>query len=183
MEPDEEVVEERPRRRRRRRMGRRLGQGLIGLALIVAGLAGGIVWSERRGVPKSAADRSSENPSPGGGSMPAMPGMPAKASAPAGDEVVEVSLTPEAIERAGIKMAVIGAQSTASGITVPGTVTTNVYRDTKVNSLVGGVMREVSAELGAAVTRGQPLAVIFSAELAEAQMKYLSMQADRKSVV
>src|SRR5207249_10279540 len=31
--------------------------------------------------------------------------------------------------------------------------------------------------LGSAVTRGQPLAVIFSAELAEAQMKYLSMQA------
>jgi RND family efflux transporter MFP subunit len=177
MEPDDEVVEERPRRRPRRRMGRRLGQGLIGLALIAAGLAGGIVWSERRGVPKPAADRSSENPSPGGGSMPAMPGMPAKASAPAGDEVVEVSLTPEAIERAGIKMAVIGAQATASGITVPGTVTTNAYRDTKVNSLVGGVVREVSAELGAAVSRGQPLAVIFSAELAEAQMKYLSMQA------
>jgi cobalt-zinc-cadmium efflux system membrane fusion protein len=177
MEPDEEVVQERPRRRQRRRMGRRLGQGLIGLALIAAGLAGGIVWSERRGAPRPAADRSSENPSAGGGSMPAMPGMPAKAPAPAGDEVVEVSLTPEAIERAGIKTAVIGAQAVVSGITVPGTVTTNAYRDTKVNSLVGGVVREVSVDLGSAVSRGQALAVIFSAELADAQMKYLSMQA------
>src|SRR3989454_3689674 len=64
-----------------------------------------------------------------------------------------------------------------STVTVPATVTSNAYRDTKVNSLVGGVVRVVSAELGSAVTRGQPLAVIFSAELAEAQMKYLSMQA------
>src|SRR2546428_10741069 len=64
-----------------------------------------------------------------------------------------------------------------SMVTVPATVTSNAYRDTKVNSLVGGVVRVVSAELGSAVTRGQPLAGIFSAELAEAQMKYLSMQA------
>ena len=35
----------------------------------------------------------------------------------------------------------------------------------------------MGAELGSSVKRGQPLAVIFSAELAEAQMKYLSMQA------
>jgi len=88
-----------------------------------------------------------------------------------------VSLTPEAIERAGIKTAVVGAQSTVSGVTVPGTVTTNAYRDTKVNSLVGGVVRQVSADLGAVVNRGQPLAVVFSAELADAQVKYLSMQA------
>src|SRR2546428_9263670 len=64
-----------------------------------------------------------------------------------------------------------------STVTVPATVTSNAYRDTKVNSLVGGVVRVVSAELGSAVTRGQPLAVIFSAEQAEAQMKYLSVQA------
>jgi RND family efflux transporter MFP subunit len=60
---------------------------------------------------------------------------------------------------------------------VPATVTSNAYRDTKVNALVGGVVRQVGAELGASVTRGQPLAVIFSAELADAQTKYVSMQA------
>jgi len=62
-------------------------------------------------------------------------------------------------------------------ITVPATVTSNAYRDTKVNALVGGIVRQVSAELGASVGRGQPLAVIFSSELADAQMKYLSMRA------
>src|SRR5207247_9665527 len=59
----------------------------------------------------------------------------------------------------------------------PGTVPTNAYRGTKVNSLVGGVVRQVSADLGATVSRGQPLAVVLSAELADAQVKYLSMQA------
>jgi len=103
--------------------------------------------------------------------------MPAKAPPSAGEEAVEVSLTPDAIERAGIKTAVVGTQATMSALTVPGTVTSNAYRDTKVNSLVGGIVRQVSADLGAVVSRGQPLAVIFSAELAETQMKYLSMQA------
>jgi len=154
-------------------MRRRLWQGLIGIALIAAGLVSGVVWSERRGAQKQTAS----SPSAPTGAMPAMPGMPAKAAAPSSDDAVEVSLTPEAIERAGIKTAVVGAQSTASGITVPGTVTTNAYRDTKVNSLVGGVVRAVSADLGAIVSRGQPLAVVFSAELADAQVKYVSMQA------
>src|SRR5437879_10240432 len=93
------------------------------------------------------------------------------------DEAVEVTLTPEAIERARIKTVVVRSGPAVLTVTVPATVTSNAYRDTKVNSLVGGVVRVVSAELGSAVRRGQPLAVIFSAELAEAQMKYLSMQA------
>jgi RND family efflux transporter MFP subunit len=61
--------------------------------------------------------------------------------------------------------------------TVPATVTSNAYRETKVNSLVGGIVRHVHAELGARVARGETLVVVFSHELAEAQMKYLSMQA------
>jgi RND family efflux transporter MFP subunit len=93
------------------------------------------------------------------------------------DEAVEVSLAPEAVERAGIKTAPVRSGRSASAITVPGTVTSNAYRDTKVNALVGGIVRQVSTELGSLVRRGQPLAVIFSNELAEAQMKYLSMQA------
>ena len=80
-------------------MRRRLWQGLIGIALIAAGLVTGVVWSERRGAQKQTAS-SASTPT---GAMPAMPGMPAKAAAPSGDDAVEVSLTPEAIERAGIK--------------------------------------------------------------------------------
>jgi RND family efflux transporter MFP subunit len=109
-----------------------------------------------------------------------MSGMSAPAG-PAGAaktvEAVEVSLTPEAVERAGIKIAEAKAQSSVAGVTVPGTVTSNAYRDTKVNALVGGIVRQVMVELGAEAHRGAPLAVIFSAELADAQTKYLSMRA------
>jgi cobalt-zinc-cadmium efflux system membrane fusion protein len=61
--------------------------------------------------------------------------------------------------------------------TVPATVTSNAYRETKINSLVGGIVRHVYPELGVQVARGETLVVVFSQELAEAQMKYLSMQA------
>ena len=94
--------------------------------------------------------------------MPGMPGMPApsgQAAADKTDEAVEVSLTPEAVERAGIKIAEAKAESSVSGVTVPGTVMSNAYRDTKVNALVGGIVRQVMVELGAEVHRGTPLAV------------------------
>src|SRR5439155_24107210 len=92
-------------------------------------------------------------------------------------EPVEVSLDSGALQRAGIKTAVATTRAATSALTVPATVTSNAYRDTKVNTLVGGVVRQVRAELGATVKRGETLAVIFSSDLAEAQMKYLSMQA------
>jgi membrane fusion protein, heavy metal efflux system len=115
--------------------------------------------------------------------MPRMPGMPssdkpaAPAETPKEGEPVEVTLTPEAVERAGIKTTPVRSESAAAAISVPATVTSDAYRDTKVSALVGGVVRQVHVELGAAVERGQLLAVVFSAELAEAQMKYLSMGA------
>lgn len=106
-----------------------------------------------------------------------MPGPGGRAASTPGDEAVEVSLTAEVVERAGIKIAEVKTQASTSVLTVPGTVTSNAYRDTKVNALVGGIVRQVSVELGDSVQRGQPLAVIFSADLADAQMKYLSTRA------
>jgi cobalt-zinc-cadmium efflux system membrane fusion protein len=159
-------------------------QGAIAAALIAAGVAGGVAWSERRAAkaarPTNEAARKIEAPSPSasapGGAMPGTPGSPPAATG-GSDEPVEVTLTPEAVQRAGIKTAVVARQSPMSALSVPGTVTSNAYRDTKVNALVGGVMRQVNAELGTPVRRGEPLAVVFSAELADAQMKYLSMRA------
>lgn len=170
MEHDDDV-EEHPRRPRRGSVRRYAAWGLIGLALLAIGAAGGIVWSKRLATLTTA--------SPGGeSSTPGRPGMSAgSATAAKGEEPVEVSLTPEAIARAGIKTAEVTSGASTAALTVPATVTSNAYRDTKVNALVGGIVRQVSAELGAAVRRGQGLAVIFSAELADAQTKYLSMRA------
>ncbi len=172
MEHDDDV-EEHARRPRRGSVRRYAAWGLIGLALLAIGAAGGIVWSEHRATLTTA--------SPGGeSSMPGRPGMSAGSAIAAkgeGEEPIEVSLTPEAIARAGIKIAEVGSGASTAALTVPATVTSNAYRDTKVNALVGGIVRQVSAELGSAVRRGQALAVIFSAELADAQTKYRSMRA------
>ena len=153
-------------------MSRRLARALLlviaAAALIAVGVIGGVVWGERRGAkprPETAA----------------APVTPARAIAPAttagGSEPVEVTLTPEAVQRAGIKTDVVRQQATAASVAVPGTVTPNAYRETKASALVGGIVRSVAVELGSSVSRGQPLAVIFSTELADAQMKYLSGQA------
>src|SRR5467141_3646086 len=185
MERDDDVIDRPAARDRRGRVRRYVGVVAGAVALLILGAAGGVLWSERHGGMRArpaAPNRDAQTPaaSPGGRSMPGMSSMSAptgQAGAAKTEEAVEVSLTPEAVERAGIKIAEAKAQSSVSGVTVPGTVTANAYRDTKVNALVGGIVRQVMVELGADVRRGAPLAVIFSSELAEAQTKYLSMRA------
>lgn len=170
---DDHERESAPPRRETGRARQRISQLLTGLVLLALGAAGGWVWSERR-TPTPAPPSAGTAPS-----MPSMPGTSADASATAAkpDEVVEVMLTPEAVERAGIKIEAVRTEAVMEGVSLPGTVTSNAYRDTKVNALVGGVVRQVTVELGAQVKRGEPLAVIFSFDLADAQMKYLSMRA------
>ena len=145
-----------------------LAAAVLGLVIVAAG--GGFFWGERR-----AAKRSAGAPPPA--SVPPAPAAMPKASQSPSEESVEVTLTPEAVARAGIKTAVVRHQAGSASITVPGTVTSNAYRETKATALVGGIVKDVSAELGAMVARGQRMAVVVSTELADAQMKYLSAQA------
>jgi membrane fusion protein, heavy metal efflux system len=185
MDRDDDMIDDNADRARRIDLRRYVGMTAGAVALLIVGAAGGMLWSERHGGPRTrpaAQGRDAQTPaaSPDGKAMPGMPGMSAPAGqsgAGKGEETVEVSLTPEAVERAGIKIAAVKAQSSVSAVTVPGTVMSNAYRDTKVNALVGGIVRDVMMELGAEIRRGAPLAVIFSSELADAQTKYLSMRA------
>src|SRR5213593_4434849 len=144
-----------------------IAQGVGAIGLIVVGVMAGVTWTERHSRGQLAG---------GAGTSTGSTGVPTNRDAKA-DEAVEVSLSPEVVERAGIKTAAARRAAASATVTVPGTVTSNSYRDTKVNALVGGVVRQVTVELGTAVTRGQPLTVIFSAELADAQMKYLAAEA------
>ncbi len=142
----------------------------VGLAaLVVVAAVGGFLWGERR-----ATTLTSEHRPPQAAPTPA-----ARTVVPASstEEPVEVTLTAEAIGRAGIRTEVVGRQTTTASITVPGTVVSHAYRDTKATALVGGIVRTVNVELGSSVARGQALAILASTELAEAQMKYLSAQA------
>jgi RND family efflux transporter MFP subunit len=97
------------------------------------------------------------------------------AAAPAGDP--EVVLSPEAIAQVGITTAQVTVVEPHLTIQLPGSVTADAYREVKVMPIVGGIVTKVHVELGAVVKRGAPLATVFSAELAEAQTKYLSMRA------
>jgi len=153
-----------------------MGQLIAAVLLVALGVAAGAIWSGRRTPPAETPSAETTKSMPGMPGM-AMPGAVAPSSAAKSDEPAEISLMPEAMARAGIKTETVRAATATEGVGVPGTVASNAYRDTKVNALVGGVVRQVLVELGARVLSGEPLAVIFSSDLADAQMKYLSMRA------
>jgi cobalt-zinc-cadmium efflux system membrane fusion protein len=149
--------------------GRGLRRVLAAILLIAVGAAGATLalrYSERSRAPAVAL--------PAPSSSAPSPAAPA-ASEPAGD--VEVILTPEAVTRAGLKTAQVSASASAASVTVPGSVMANAYREVKVTPIVGGIVTKVHVELGATVRRGMPLVTLVSAELADAQTKYLSMAA------
>ena len=93
-----------------------------------------------------------------------------------------ISIDPEASKRAGIKTEAVGeailAGTATAGQVTTGVVQANAYRTTPVVSLVGGILRRVSAGLGQNVSQGQVVAVVFSDELAMAQSRYLNALAD-----
>src|SRR5215208_4334827 len=101
-------------------------------------------------------------------------------STPTAEELT-ITVSPEVVQRAGIKIEPVGEQvstDTASSAVTTGIVQANAYRTTPVVSLVGGIVRRVNAELGQTVARGQTMAVVFSDELAQVQSRYLTAQAD-----
>lgn len=88
----------------------------------------------------------------------------------------KLTLTPEQLRSVQLKIETVGEQpsSEAAGQMATGVVQANSYKETPVVSLVGGIVRSVSAELGQGVRRGQRVAVVFSNELADAQSRYLT---------
>jgi membrane fusion protein, heavy metal efflux system len=147
-----------------RPLGRRLLWVGAALGFTALGAAGAVV-ALRAGVDRP--DRPSAVAAPA-----AIPTRP-----PASDAAVEIVLSPDAVSRAGLKTASVTAGSMAMEVVVPGSVVANSYREVKVTPVAGGIVTRVHVELGASVRRGQPLATIFSADLADAQTRYLSMAA------
>jgi len=88
-----------------------------------------------------------------------------------------LTIPSEQVERAGIKTEIVGEQiaSEISGELATGVVQANAYRETPVMSLVGGIVRRISSELGENVQNGQTVAVIFSNEFAAAQSRYIAL--------
>ena len=134
---------------------------VVAMALgLVAGITTWLFWPARTGKPVPAPRtvsfaESQETPS-------------------TGDQ--RLTLTPEQVRNAGLKIESVGERPTAeaAGQMATGVVQANTYKETPVMSLVGGIVRAVNAELGQNIKRGQKLAVVFSNELADSQSRYLT---------
>jgi RND family efflux transporter MFP subunit len=90
---------------------------------------------------------------------------------------VVVTLTKDAIQRAGIEVAEATSTAGTERVRLPGVVEPNAYRQVAVTPLVGGRVVRVSAQLGDRVRRGQALAEVYTPELAEARTKYTAAKA------
>jgi len=104
-------------------------------------------------------------------------GTPASGQSAAPLPDVVVTLSPEAVERAGIVVAPVTTASRAGEFRLPAMIEPNAYRQVAVTPLVGGRLTRVSAELGDRVRRGQAMAEIYSPDLAAAQTRYVSARA------
>jgi len=95
-------------------------------------------------------------------------------TATAGEQ--KLILTPEQLQRAGVKIEAVGEQpsSEAVGQMPTGVVQANTYKETPAVSLVAGIVRTVKPELGQHVRRGETIAIVSSNDLADAQSRYLS---------
>ena len=108
----------------------------------------------------------------GSGSLPSA--VPPSASS---SDVV-VTLTPEAIQRAGIVLAKVTEGWADAALRLPGVVEANAYKQVAVTPLVAGRVTRVLAELGQNVRAGQPLAEVFSPGVAEAETRFVSARAE-----
>lgn len=102
----------------------------------------------------------------------------APATAPTDTRAADLTLPQPMIDRIQLKYGEVTTQSLAGSLRTTATVQPNAYRETPVLPLVDGRVTHVNVQLGDTVKEGQVLATIFSAELAEAQMKYLTVDAN-----
>jgi membrane fusion protein, heavy metal efflux system len=109
-------------------------------------------------------------------SRPVSNSIPEAASAAPAE--FQIDLTADDLKKAQIKSAPVATREIVSALRVPGIVRPDEYRQVHVVPIADGIVKQVSAELGSRVRAGQPLATIFSGELADAETEYLSMLAE-----
>ena len=149
---------------------------VIVVALVAAASAALLLWWLNR--PAGGAGRVVTPPRTVTFDQPGAPAGPGGVAAAPGEATLTVA--PEVAARAGIRVEAVGEQLAPEALqqAATGVVQANAYRSTPVVSLVGGRLTQVSAEAGQEVRRGQTVAVVLSDELAMAQSRYLSAQAE-----
>jgi RND family efflux transporter MFP subunit len=155
--------------------------GVLTAALLMAAGALAAYLVMKRAEPATARSDAAATQSRGATTAGVLRGIdmtaaPSASDAPLPDVVV--TLSEEAVTRAGIEVTPVGTSGTGSRVRLPGTVQPNAYRSVTVTPIVGGRVTRVIGELGQQVRRGQTIAEIYSPELAEAQTRYLSSRAE-----
>jgi len=90
----------------------------------------------------------------------------------------DVVIPAEQLERLHLKIEPVTRHSIGAQIRVPGTVQPNAYQEVHVTPIVPGVVLKIFVQLGQIVKRGQPLAQLFSSDLAEAQTQLVSLETE-----
>lgn len=147
--------------------------------LLVALGAFGSYVAMRPGAAPSGAGKAPDV-TPATNSRPAAPSTSTDASRRADDLLPDVvlTLTSEAVERAGIAVITVESGPTTDALRLPAVVEPNAYKQVSVTPLVTGRVARVIAELGTPVRQGQTMAIVFSPELADAQARYLAARAE-----
>ena len=146
---------------------------LAGLVILIVGVgAGG--WLAERGIlfPRPKSQPGVVSPVPAATSSPIVVEQPEK------PQEVEVAVPVESLDRMHLQFAKVTGGTMSTKIRVPGTVQPNAYREVHVTPIAGGVVTQVSVELGQSVKRGQPIAQVFSRDLAEAQTAFVGYEAE-----
>lgn len=154
---------------------------LLGAALLLVGLgAGGTYLSLRFGALSRSGMGGPATAAPVAVSVPSTPAArpSAEPNATVTSPDVDVSLTTEGVERAGIVVVPVRMANVGEGVRAPGVVQPNAYRQVVVTPLVSGRVTRMGAELGQVVQQGQMVVQVFSSELAEAQTRYMSARAE-----
>lgn len=142
------------------------GQALLGIAgLLAAGAVGMWLWLQSAAtapVPAAVASRA-----------PAAEAAPQ----PAAGAEAAVDLAPDAIEKAGIRVAAVQAAGPAPALALPAVVAPDAYRQVAVTPLSSGRVSRVQAVLGQRVRRGEVLATVHSPDIADAVARLRSARA------
>ena len=165
-----------------------VGRGVIvaaAVGLLLTGSVATLLWLRTGGGPSQSPMATSQAATmpgtTGGGPSPSE--SPQAGQAPAQPVETVVSLTQEAIERAGIVVAPVTGGDGPSSIRVTGIVEPNGYRRVVVTPLVAGRVTQISAELGQRVRRGQSLATIYSPDLVDAHARLQATRAALQAIL
>jgi membrane fusion protein, heavy metal efflux system len=112
-------------------------------------------------------------------SRPAPPGGTPAGAAEARTAPRELKVSPEVQKKWGLATGSVSRVTVTGGVTLPGVIALNQQRTAQITSLLDGRVTSVGADLGDQVRRDQPLVVLQSPALAQAQTTFLQASARR----